>query len=114
MKKALFSVLSLAAIYSCSHKTVPATPQQQAVNEVKPPANTPPPTAAKMESAEVTAGKGIYTTKCARCHGAKKVDDYTVQQWIPILESMAPKARLDATEKANVTAYVNFYAKSGS
>lgn len=113
MKKILLPALAVVLVYSCSPKAAPSS-QPAAVNEVKPPANTPPAAAVKMESAEVTAGKNIYTTKCARCHGVKKVDDYTVQQWIPIMESMAPKARLDATEKTNVTAYVNFYAKSGS
>lgn len=114
MKKFALIVLSSIAIYSCSHKTAPVSSQPAAVNEVKPPANTPKEAAKKMESPAVAEGKTIYTTKCARCHGAKPVENWTVQEWIPIMDRMAPKARLDDTEKANVTAYVNFYAKSGS
>lgn len=110
MKAFLFILIAATVMFGCAKKITSSEPA--AVNTVKPPAEVPKEVAKKMESPEVTAGKEIYTTKCSRCHGAKKVDDFTLQQWIPIMDRMAPKARLDATEKANVTAYVNFYAKA--
>ena len=110
MKSLFITLVASIVLFGCAKKITTSEPA--AVNTVKPPAEVPKEVAKKMESPEVTAGKGIYTTKCSRCHGAKKVDDYTVQQWIPIMDRMAPKARLDAGEKANVTAYVNFYAKN--
>ena len=113
MKSFLIIFLMVAFLFSCAKKMTPS-PQPAAVNQVKPPENTPKEAAAKMESPQVTAGKNIYTTKCARCHGPKDADRWTVQEWIPILERMVPTARLDATEKANVTAYVNFYAKGSN
>ena len=106
-------MLALVTLVGCAKKvTDTSSSQPAAVNEVKPPADIPKEAAKNMESPQVTAGKEIYTTRCARCHGAKKVDDYTVQQWIPIMDRMAPKAKLTDIEKSNVTAYVNFYAKS--
>ncbi len=111
MKSFIILLVTVFILYSCAKKitTVASTPPETAI---KPPPETPKETAKKMEGAEVVAGKEIYTTKCGRCHGVKKVEDWTVQEWVPIMDRMAPKARLDAAEKAHVTAYVNFYAKS--
>ena len=117
MKKFLFVVIAGVTIYSCSHKTTPAgtTTATAATTapaaEVKPPAGTPPKAAEKMESPAVAEGKAIYTAKCGRCHGLKNPGDWTVSEWVPIMDRMAPKANLTAAEKASVTAYVNFYAK---
>lgn len=117
MRAIIISLLAIILFYSCSHKMQPAA-QSTAVKEVKPTTTTTTvktvttTTTPKTESAEVVTGKGIYTTKCTRCHEAKPLADWTAQQWVPIINRMAPKARLDDTEKANVTAYVNFYAKN--
>ena len=110
MKAFLFTLAIVTVLFGCAKKIT--STETTTTNTVKPPVETPKETAKKMESPEVTAGKEIYTTKCARCHGAKKVDDFTAAEWVPILDRMAPKARLDAAEKANVAAYVNFYAKA--
>lgn len=112
--KSFITILIIAVtLFSCAQKITSSAPTTVA-NVVKPPADIINDPGAKMESTAVTEGKNIYTTKCARCHGPKKVDDWTVQEWIPIIDRMAPKARLDASEKANVTAYVNYYAKSSN
>ena len=113
MKAFFFTLIIACVLFSCAKKMTPSA-QPVATTEVKPPANVPKEEAKKMESPEVIAGKEIYTSKCTRCHGPKPVDNWTVAEWVPIIDRMAPKARLEATEKSNVTAYVNFYAKSGS
>jgi mono/diheme cytochrome c family protein len=56
-------------------------------------------------------GQQTYTAKCGRCHGLKVTTDYTADRWIGIMESMAPKAHLDAAEKENVLVYVKTNAK---
>ena len=116
MKQIIFFLITICVAYSCSPKMQPAA-QNASIKEVKPTTTTTvttvtTTTTSKSENAEVVAGKGIYTTKCTRCHEAKPVADWTAQQWVPIINRMAPKARLDDTEKANVTAYVNFHAKN--
>jgi mono/diheme cytochrome c family protein len=63
-------------------------------------------------AADLEAGKAIYETKCARCHTAKPVGNYTAGRWVGILKSMVPKAKLDSTQTAQVTAYVNTNAKT--
>jgi cytochrome c553 len=56
-------------------------------------------------------GQQTYIAKCGRCHGLKVTTDYTADRWVGIMESMAPKAHLDATEKENVLVYVKTNAK---
>ncbi len=52
------------------------------------------------------AGELIYTGKCTRCHVAKPVDNWTEEEWRPILKSMIRKTKLDSLQSAQVTAYV--------
>jgi len=61
--------------------------------------------------AALKAGQETYNAKCGRCHGLKVTTDYTSDRWISIMQVMAPKARLDETEKANVLAYVQANSK---
>jgi hypothetical protein len=68
----------------------------------------------KKETAQVVAGKEVFKAKCGRCHDLKAPENYTATKWVKIVDWMAPKAKLDATEKENVLAYGSFYAKSGS
>lgn len=69
--------------------------------------------ATKAPPAEVVSGNQIFDAKCGRCHDLKKPVDFTAAEWIPIMESMAKKAKLNAEEKEQVTSYVKFYAKAG-
>jgi PBP1b-binding outer membrane lipoprotein LpoB len=56
-------------------------------------------------------GQATYNAKCGKCHGLKIASDYTVDRWISVMQIMAPKAKLDETEKENVLAYVKANAK---
>ena len=98
----VLSVLIVLITAACHKKAVPAA----AV--VAPTADT---TIAMPDPALVEAGKSVYTTKCTKCHALKVVDNYTVEKWTGILQSMIPKAKLDETESAQVTAYVTANAK---
>lgn len=98
---------------SVDTKTAPATDATQAATPV---ANTGEtgskvPPATSGADATIKAGQATYNAKCGRCHGLKVTSDYTSDRWISIMQVMAPKARLDDTEKANVLAYVQANAK---
>jgi cytochrome c5 len=110
MKKAITIITFSLLVFACSRKTVstsstvPAT-TSSTTSEVSP------------ESAGLTAhallveqGKGIYTTKCSKCHATKDVTAYTTTRWDGILQKMIPKAKLNETEAQQVTAYVMEYA----
>ena len=83
-------LIALIIAVGCSKNSIPAAPKP---------------------SADVLAGEIVVNEKCGRCHGLKKVDDFTAEEWEPIMHSMAKKARLDSLQKAQAMAYVKFYAK---
>ncbi len=64
-----------------------------------------------MNTTRAEAGKEIYNAKCGRCHELKNEQDFTVEEWKPIIERMALKAGLDSAGKANITLYINNHAK---
>lgn len=64
-----------------------------------------------FDAGAVAQGRVVYVNRCGRCHGLKPVLKYSVQEWEPILKSMIRKARLQAIDSANVSAYVFSGAK---
>lgn len=101
------AILFLAVWMACSPRTTPTVttapvaPAPETIENVKEAA------ADKEIEATLAAGKVIYTGKCTRCHTAKPVDNWTADEWKPILKSMVRKTKLDSIETAQVTAYVN-------
>jgi hypothetical protein len=88
----------------------PVTTEAAIVTEV----TATEPITVKKETKEVVAGKEVFKAKCGRCHELKAPENYTAAKWVKIIDWMAPKAKLDASEKENVLAYGSYYAKSGS
>ncbi|MBS1757690.1 MAG: hypothetical protein JSU03_10455 [Bacteroidetes bacterium] len=105
----IFFIAGLTII-SCARKNVPAAGKTSAQS---PAFATPVDSVSTTLSAEKMAqlGHQTYTAKCGRCHELKKVDDFTAQEWDPILASMSVKAKLSKEETANVLAYVTANAK---
>jgi cytochrome c5 len=106
--KSIFAIAFTAIIIftACSHKSTPTaakTPQQA-------PAQFNMMTAA---APSVVEGEKTYNAKCGKCHDLKKTTAYTANEWKPIMNSMAVKAKLTADEKANVIAYVMNGSKFG-
>ena len=83
---AVISVL----IYSCSPKV--AVP----VAEVKNVALTP----------ELAEGKVMYENNCANCHKLFPASKHTKEEWIPVLNNMAKKAKLTEEQKGLVYNYL--------
>lgn len=111
MKKMMVTGMALVILgfAACHKKAVPTITDrtEQPATPVLPVVADVPVSTAN----DLAAGKIIYETKCARCHVAKPVENYTAERWVGILRSMVPKAKLDSTQKAQVTAYVNTNAK---
>lgn len=114
MKKILIAAVVALSVGSCSKKMSSAK-TNSAINTKVVPAIKQEEVSIKNSIAvpvvSVAHGQATYTTKCGRCHGLKTTTDYTAERWVGIMQSMAPKARLDETEKANVLAYVQANAK---
>ena len=90
--------------WSCSKKMAPSNP-------VSIPADPVAKDTSKELAIEIAAGSITYTSKCGRCHEHKAPGEFTLQEWDDIMEKMARKAHLNASEKSNVLAYLHANAK---
>lgn len=108
MKKFWVIALCSMVFLACSKKIAPtntASPATSAVPEVK------PAEMARINMALLDKGKKVFEKRCNQCHALKEPVNYEQQKWVQILERMAPKAQLDDTQRAEVLAYVQHYAK---
>ncbi|SHJ78161.1 c-type cytochrome [Flavobacterium haoranii] len=55
---------------------------------------------------ELAQGKSIYEGKCGRCHKLPAVEDFTVEEWQPIMLRMQKKAKISDEERELVYNYV--------
>lgn len=98
MKKYVFtSAFVLAIIYSC-------TSQSTTKNTVKD-------YNFGVTKEQLATAADLYNTRCGKCHDLPSAKDYTAEQWKPIMDAMAPKAKLTDEEKNWVLAYVSMNAK---
>ncbi|WP_262149897.1 cytochrome C [Chryseobacterium foetidum] len=93
MKKLIGTSLLAALLFaSCTPKAVVAT--------------TTAPAAATSTSEQLAQGKTIFENSCKKCHGLPKPDDFTSVEWVGIMNSMAPKARLTDEQHQWVYDYI--------
>ncbi len=86
--------------------------------KAKPPASDVSPLPPSMpaprspeKAAEEEMGKTVYTSRCNKCHAAKKVNNYTLVQWESILKTMVPNAKLSGDEEMVLLTYIRANAK---
>lgn len=104
MKTSIAILVLALVVFACHRKTVASSDNIVISNKTN--------TETKVAEPEVaSAGQTVYTNRCGRCHGLKKTENYTTQQWSNILKSMIPKAKLNDDEAKQVTAYVMEHAK---
>lgn len=103
MKAAIATLILSIIVFACHRKTL-ASSDNITISNTSAPAKT-------SNEVPVSVGQSVYTSRCGRCHGLKKVENYTSQQWDKILKSMVPKAKLNDEEAKQVTAYVMEHAK---
>ncbi|MDP9957558.1 cytochrome c5 [Epilithonimonas hungarica] len=101
MKKYIYSLCLLGVIvYSCKTQqtTSPTTGTNTAIVNL-------------TKEEILKKGEDLYNLRCGRCHGLPTPSEFTVADWKPIMERMAPKAKLTVEETNWVLAYVNANAK---
>ncbi len=57
-------------------------------------------------SAVLESGRHLYLTKCAKCHVAEPVRDYSAREWRELMPEMAQESKMTSEEEAAVLAYV--------
>jgi uncharacterized membrane protein len=111
MKKAITIITFSLLVFACSRKTVSTSSTVPATTTSTTTAQVSPESAGlNAHALLVEQGKGIFTTKCSKCHATKDVTAFTTTRWEGILQKMIPKAKLNETESQQVTAYVMEYA----
>ncbi len=56
---------------------------------------------------ELEAGKSLYDNNCAKCHKLFEPKKFTKEEWTPILVRMGKKAKLDETQVASISNYID-------
>ena len=79
-----------------------------AASSVAPPV-TPALLAASRGASEATlnAGREVFAGACTSCHAADPVGKHSTAKWGGIVADMAPRAKLDASERAALLAYIS-------
>jgi len=95
---------------------VPATPPPVAATSPKPVNGVFDPGAAELQALRATGksatmkmlheGYTLYTGTCTKCHGAKSIYNRPVEAWPAIIDNMATRSKLSASEKEAVLKYV--------
>ncbi|WP_234109634.1 MULTISPECIES: cytochrome C [Chryseobacterium] len=68
---------------------------------------TPAAAGTKTISAEyLSQGKTIFENSCKKCHDLPQPTDHSAQAWVGIMNSMAPKAKLNEEQHQMVYDYV--------
>lgn len=113
-------VLSITLIYACKTSKKQAKPTANALensktstkarNGVFEPGNEEL-TALQSKYKELNMqtlkeGYAIYIGACTNCHNAKSIYDRPEESWQGIIDDMAPKAKLTATQKDAVYKYI--------
>lgn len=96
--KHIVTIFVISILFSCSKKTVMASnsSETKSTGEV-----------AKTESnVEAAKGKIVYENSCGRCHELFPATKHNKEEWTKVLNRMAPKARIDETQKSQVYAYL--------
>lgn len=58
-------------------------------------------------TSNLSLGRDIYVTRCAKCHSVEPVTNYSREKWVhEIMPEMAEETNLTASETEAVTAYV--------
>lgn len=93
---ALFVIVFLV---SCTPKTIPVKETSSTISQTSTVATAP--SLDKLEQ-----GKTIYDNSCGTCHDLPNPTDFTSVEWIGIMNSMAPKAKLTDEQHQLVYDYV--------
>ena len=110
MKRFILIASVALVVLACSQKSIVLSNPRinpETTNEVKARLEKTNPADANT----IAQGKTVYINRCARCHNLKPVEKFTAPEWEPILKTMIPKAHLNESDSAQVTAFIMANAK---
>ncbi|HXB11321.1 MAG TPA: hypothetical protein VNZ45_05000 [Bacteroidia bacterium] len=114
--RTVFLLTAITIVIVCCKSTQPATTKQVASQNTSPPKSPLMPTESDVAIAgthwqgttidNLNQGYSIFDDKCTDCHGVKKPQDFTVEEWNSIMPKMGRKAKLDSTQYNMVFRYI--------
>lgn len=117
--KSKIIIIASAVIFISSCKTKKATmdkeiPVKEEITEIVTVVEEKPilklsPVAENTETIALAAtldGKVLYGNKCANCHKLFKPEDFSKEDWVPIVRSMQKKARITDAETLAIYDYL--------
>jgi hypothetical protein len=63
---------------------------------------------------DLDEGKNIFTGKCTKCHGEKKIVTRSEKSWLHEIDDMSPRAGLTDAEKLKLTKYILSYREANT
>ena len=63
--------------------------------------------AGQRDIAALERGREVYFNRCIGCHSIEPIGDYTVDEWRIIMAEMAPEAKLNETQTADLMSYLS-------
>ena len=104
MKKLFFSPIVVAIFLISCKSTSSSTASNDKVVGTSPAFTGK----AKLTESMIAAGKTTFENSCAKCHDLPNPADYNDEAWVGIMNSMAPKAKLNKAESESVYNFVTF------
>ena len=93
-----FGALSVFVLSGCQTSPNAAFPTAEVIAQSR--------AGSRPDLSTLTRGRKIYTTSCTECHVARPISELTAGQWTHIVEIMAPRANLTASDRAALEAYL--------
>ncbi len=62
----------------------------------------------KLTQGMIAEGKSLFDNSCAKCHDLPAPKSHNDEQWVGIMNAMAPKAKLNAKQSELVYDYITF------
>jgi hypothetical protein len=56
-------------------------------------------------------GRALLINKCSSCHNLYLPTQYTKQEWLPIIDKMQKRAKIDNSQKEIITSYLGLSCK---
>jgi cytochrome c5 len=103
MRNKIVYILPMALLFTFCKTSKPIAKQNITVEEQLVFAQTRWPDAT---TAQLVEGKSIMENQCVKCHGEKKIANYTEEKWEKEISKMAPKAKINDIQKENLRRYV--------
>ncbi len=60
---------------------------------------------------ELKSGRALYVNKCSSCHNLYLPQQFSNQEWRPLLDKMQKRAQIDSSQKQLIYNYIELNAK---